>query len=72
MYGVFEGFKSSQKLHYFKRVMILLWNIGHMEYDGVGVIYSQQAPRVQEVLQLAFPKKDLAHNLKQAALAPIS
>lgn len=43
-----------------------------MEYDGVGVIYSQQGPQVQEVLQLAFPKKDLAHNLKQAALAPIS
>lgn len=43
-----------------------------MEYDGVGVIYSQQGPQVQEVLQLAFPEKDLAHNLKQAALAPIS
>lgn len=43
-----------------------------MEYDSVGVIYSQQVPQVQEVLQLAFPKKDLAHSLKQAALARIS
>lgn len=40
-----------------------------MEYDGVGTNYSQQVPQVQEVPQSAFPKKDLAHSLKQAALA---